>query len=421
MNGFGDEVWFDQSYEPSTADDVFTFAGTILKIMSGLGPYERRRPSELVSIVKGEPPARGNHPELLADDPLWDLLLRMWDVQNPLARPSMDVVARESPGTSIPTPFTSTAGHSLAEELSKDCLFYPKGSRIWSGPYSEVHKAWCTLPNRNTAQVAVKKLRAFNADDEALNNQLLNRLAREATIWLGLKHENILELYGYQSSPDPILVSPWSETGSLRKFLTEGPWPHLDLAKRLPSMLEVAKGINYLHHRDPNAIIHGDIKPENVVLGPKGEALLCDFGLARIHQGETGHTEHVGPTGTGTQGYRAPEVTDPWTQDKPADIWALGSLFVTCLSLQDPWYNVEPNRKWEEAVAGKYPTRDQHPKLPENNSLWDLIEWCWSQDPDRRPNSLEVVTALAKDPTNESKANLTQNMGSLSLPKKNQT
>lgn len=94
-------------------------------------------------------------------------------------------------------------------------------------------------------------------------------------------------------------------------------------------MLQVAMGINYLHHYDPKAIIHGDIKPENVVIWPNGDALVCDFGLARIHQGATGHTEHVGPTGTGTQGYRAPEVTDPWTQDKPADIWALGSLFVT--------------------------------------------------------------------------------------------
>lgn len=93
--------------------------------------------------------------------------------------------------------------------------------------------------------------------------------------------------------------------------------------------MQVVLGVNYLHQRKPDAIVHGDLKLENVVLGPKGQAWLCDFGLARIHQGTTGHTKHVGPTGIGTPGYRAPELVEPWTQAKPADIWALGSLMVT--------------------------------------------------------------------------------------------
>lgn len=94
--------------------------------------------------------------------------------------------------------------------------------------------------------VAVKKLKVFNADRQSHEEQLLQvspvsspkqyqtsqltsladasqRLAHEATIWLGLHNEFILKLYGYRSSPEAILVSPWSETGNLKKFLDERP------------------------------------------------------------------------------------------------------------------------------------------------------------------------------------------------------
>lgn len=172
-------------------------------------------------------------------------------------------------------------------------------------------------------------------------------------------------------------------------------------------LLDVCKGVEYLHTRTPKAIVHGDIKPENVVIAEDGHAMLCDFGLARIHRGQTGFTELVGPSGTGTPGYIAPEVTEEWTQQKPADIWALGSLFLTvrpvhsrgvpaltqrikCLSKEEPWYHVQKKLRWKNAVEKKRPSRKLHPGLPEDNPLWDLIDWCWEHQPKDRPTINQV-------------------------------
>lgn len=91
-------------------------------------------------------------------------------------------------------------------------------------------------------------------------------------------------------------------------------------------LVQVASGVEYLHTLKP-AIIHGDIKPSNVVIGDSGQALLCDFGLSRLSEGSTGYTSTIG-AGVGTIGYRAPELTKPGQQSMEADIYALASVII---------------------------------------------------------------------------------------------
>jgi calcium-dependent protein kinase len=79
---------------------------------------------------------------------------------------------------------------------------------------------------------------------------------------------------------------------------------------------QVAKGISYLHKQD---IIHGDIKPSNILINEKDEIKICDFGLST----KTKNKEKVNGA-KGTLNYLAPECIFPY--DEKVDIWALGVL-----------------------------------------------------------------------------------------------
>lgn len=158
---------------------------------------------------------------------------------------------------------------------------------------------------------------------------------------MDLLHENILQFYGFRSGPgEDILVSPWCANGDLYEYLITN--QSLDLSIRLNivsggafqgrlSMFnlfslqarQVGSGLVYLHTRKP-PITHGDIKPKNVLIGDRLQALICDFGLARAVQDlPTGYTTQAGP---GTDAYRAPEL---WLQSKPSlagDVYAFGGM-----------------------------------------------------------------------------------------------
>ncbi|KAG9045088.1 hypothetical protein FS837_007048 [Tulasnella sp. UAMH 9824] len=409
------------------SDDIFAFAGVILKVMSEYGPHEEELPTgpnrmqlqskRLLSIYAGRPPERNEHLNLPADDPLWELLDSMWHaesnerpsmagiiqklseeaegrrsvVQDPLPSASMTALLRPS---TPPNDFTIDV--AVATEIPASHLYLVQtkdqdDKDIWRGRYSDVTKGCYKLRPKDDlyVNVAVKKLKCLYSDFDS-KKTTLNMLRREVTIWLGLNHKHVLKLYGYQSTPEPRLVSPWCAQGNLKDFILNTNTVPVTMKRCVDLLLDVCHGVEYLHTRSPVAIVHGDIKPENVVISDGNYAMLCDFGLARIHRGQTGFTDLVGPSGTGTPGYIAPEVTEEWSQEKPADIWALGSLFLTCLSRKEPWHHVEKKLRWKNAVEEKRPSRELHPGLPADNSLWELIDWCWKHQPKARPTINQV-------------------------------
>ncbi|KAL5725773.1 galacturonan 1,4-alpha-galacturonidase [Ranunculus cassubicifolius] len=85
-------------------------------------------------------------------------------------------------------------------------------------------------------------------------------------------------------------------------------------------ILDIAKGISYLHHSCRNGIIHLDIKPHNILLDGELNAKLSDFGLARFIDRDR---SHVLTAARGTQGYMAPECWKKKITEK-ADVYSFG-------------------------------------------------------------------------------------------------
>jgi serine/threonine protein kinase len=110
------------------------------------------------------------------------------------------------------------------------------------------------------------------------------------------------------------------------------------LSERLDLFQRICEAVSFAH---AHGIVHRDLKPQNVMLGPFGEVLVMDWGVAKV----AGVLPEAGAV-VGTPGYMAPEQErDPSTVDARADIYALGVILQAMLP--------EPAPKALAAIAGQ--------------------------------------------------------------------
>ncbi|KAJ6804624.1 LRR receptor kinase BAK1-like [Iris pallida] len=143
-------------------------------------------------------------------------------------------------------------------------------------------------------------------------------------------HRNLLKLRGFCMTPtELLLVHPYMANGSVASRLRERlpTEPPLDWPTRRQIALVSARGLSYLHdHCDPK-IIHRDFKAANILLDEEFEAVLGDFGLAKlIDCGDTYATTAV----RGTIGHIAPEYLSTGKYSEKTDVFGYG---ITLLEL----------------------------------------------------------------------------------------
>ncbi|PFH45790.1 hypothetical protein AMATHDRAFT_43951 [Amanita thiersii Skay4041] len=145
--------------------------------------------------------------------------------------------------------------------------------------------------------VAVKIIRYIDPDQIAAYQR---RADRELTVWRGLNHPNILRLIGvvnwnnYNTRPGLVsIIVPGKVLSYVR---------NRRLADKHAILIGMAHGLNYLHSQ---GVIHGDLKPPNVLVDECGIPKICDFGLSRILDSDEFITR---TTHRGTIPYIAPEI-----------------------------------------------------------------------------------------------------------------
>jgi serine/threonine-protein kinase len=158
----------------------------------------------------------------------------------------------------------------------------------------------------------------------------------------------------------------------------------LDYAK---IFLQVSKALRYIHARN---IVHGDIKPNNIIVSSTGKATLVDFGFSC-------------KTGTrissikGTRDYIAPEQVDGGVLDERTDIYNLGAAMYKLLAGRPlPALIPEPTSDAHFIPAQKMaavPLNKLRADVP--RTFCDLVMKCCEKDPIKRPQSiLEVISVL---------------------------
>lgn len=174
------------------------------------------------------------------------------------------------------------------------------------------------------ALVAVKVLRAEHLTDGAMRR----RLRREAAALKSLDHPAIVRLLelGFDEGGAVFLVTEYVEGGTLAERLAEGP---LSLPEADALVAALAGGIDAAH---VHGILHGDLKPANVLWPADADAIprVVDFGASKILG-----LDRLTATGeiTGTPAYLAPEVlTGEAEVDARIDVYGLGVLLYEALS-----------------------------------------------------------------------------------------
>ncbi len=149
---------------------------------------------------------------------------------------------------------------------------------IGQGGMATVYKAYDPEQDRH---VALKVLSPALAQQE----QFIQRFRREAGVVVQLRHPHIVpvEYFGEEGGYS-YLVMPYIEGGSLADHLMNNP-PSSTFGARVVE--QVASALQYAHGR---GVVHRDVKPANILIDEEGNALLADFGLARIHDASSSLT-----------------------------------------------------------------------------------------------------------------------------------
>lgn len=192
---------------------------------------------------------------------------------------------------------------------------------LGQGSMGFVYRAIDRTLRRN---VAVKVLRAIGDD----RLQQATSCLEEARALASLNHPNVVQIYSVDQSDDdqPFIVMEMVNGGRLDKMIQqEG---YLDEARALQVGIDVAKGLQAAY---TVGLIHGDVKPANILLNRAGVAKLVDFGIARAAD-EDGLAQ-----ARGTPRYVAPEVILKRPADHRADQFSLGATLFHALSGRYPF------------------------------------------------------------------------------------
>ncbi|RLM75097.1 somatic embryogenesis receptor kinase 1-like [Panicum miliaceum] len=192
------------------------------------------------------------------------------------------------------------------------------------GGFGKVYKGRLT----DGSLVAVKRLKEERTPGGELQFQTEVELISMAV------HKNLLRLRGFCMTPtERLLVYPYMANGSVASRLRErGPNdPPLEWETRARIALGSARGLSYLHdHCDPK-IIHRDVKAANILLDESFEAVVGDFGLARLMDYKD---THVTTAVRGTIGHIAPEYLSTGKSSEKTDVFGYGIMLLELITGQ---------------------------------------------------------------------------------------
>jgi len=197
---------------------------------------------------------------------------------------------------------------------------------------------------------------------------------------------------------EKIIVTEYCEGGSLNHLLKN---ENLDPSTRLKIAKDIALAMNYLHLEN---VLHRDLTSSNILLSASREAKVSDFGLSRKKLPD------VSVSGTmGSIVSMAPEVIDNAKNfTKKSDVYSFGILLWELLTQEE----LCPKDMTSIMLASKVLREQYRPNLPHQNITpeWsNLIEKCWAQNQEHRPDFDAIVQILESFEEHEPESSVEDN------------
>ncbi|KAG8894566.1 hypothetical protein FRB99_001136 [Tulasnella sp. 403] len=270
----------------------------------------------------------------------------------------------------------------------------PVSQPVAHGGYGDIYKGELERDGQvveDASKVAIKALRCASNMPFA---HLLLILAREMTVWSDLSHENILPFLGFEvdeSKRAASLVSPWMENGDIKSYLGSRDY---DRHERLLFLRDTLDGLLYLHSK---GVCHGDLKAANVVVTKTRRALLCDFGVAKFMDRDSGLTTSNGFKGTWR--WASPEQvnSEHCQRTIASDTWSWGMTALEIMTGQLPFNEITHLAKLIMTIGrGATPDPAQYPCLPADDPMWKIFGICWKKTPQARKSLDTIKTQVLK-------------------------
>ncbi|KAM3206598.1 hypothetical protein ACQJBY_061983 [Aegilops geniculata] len=297
-------------------------------------------------------------------------------------------------------------------ELAAATKDFAEEEKLGRGGFGNVYRGSLSDQDR---PVAIKML---SAESSAQGRK---EFESEVKIISRLRHRNLVHLLGWSDSRKGLLlVYQLVPEGSLDRHIYSSSllltWP-----ERYRIILGLGSALRYLHTEWEQCVLHGDIKPSNILLDSLCSTKLADFGLARL-------VEHgAGPRTTqvvmGTAGYIDPEFIRTRRPTTESDVYSFGIVLLEVVSGRRPDMGMEmeqpaaadkviqlPLLKWiwdlyeKSAIAEAADERlKQDNQLNDGDCEWQLHRtlvvglWCTHPNPSARPSVVQFMNVLQSE------------------------
>lgn len=224
--------------------------------------------------------------------------------------------------------------------------------------------------------------------DNTTTNQVREQFRKEANVWDGLNHINVIKMYGACHVDQPFFLCEYANGGTIDQYIKkEGSDRYLIWY----SLLNAALGLQYLHD---SGVVHGDLKANNILVGADGIAKLADFGLSDMVR------KSIMNSGGGAKGayrWKAPECipfdgVEGEAATFASDVYSFAMSIIEVATGEVPWGSLDDNKVRYNMKKGELPL------WPENeigDAEWQLIRRMCDIDPKKRVSIGAVVAHLS--------------------------
>jgi serine/threonine-protein kinase len=220
---------------------------------------------------------------------------------------------------------------------------------------------------------------------ELAQGEARQRFFQEARVVGQLSHPNIVTLHDIgieEATSTPYLVMEFLEGQPLDRVLEKGTIP---LPRAAAWIAEVAVALHMAHRK---GVIHGDVKPANILITQDGRVKLTDFGMARLASHDTKDTPLLG-----TPAYWCPEQIMGKAQDARSDLFSLGVVLYEMITGNRPFGSDSLQGICNRILSSTHlPASQANPSIPK--TFDEVISALLAKDPAVRLGSAEELAQM---------------------------